>query len=66
MGTLAQTVLPFKLEATEDLRMLKSDTALATVLKCGTVPSTDAVGDWLHRTGKEAGLTGLSRKPCTA
>jgi len=120
MGTLAQTVLPFKLEATEelltanaglalfgefvrvlgltrwlrqempkpgsgrgyeadayvtplvlmltgggrsleDLRMLKSDTALATVLKCGTVPSTDAVGDWLRRTGEEAGLTGLSR-----
>ncbi len=120
MGTLGQTVLPFKLEATEelltanaglalfgefvcglgfsrwlaqempkpgsgrgyeaeayvtplvlmltgggrsleDLRTLKGDTALATVLKQGTLPSTDAVGDWLRRTGVEAGLAGLGR-----
>jgi hypothetical protein len=120
MGTLAQTVLPFKLEATEemltanaglalfgefvrglgfhrwldqempkpgsrrgygadayitplvlmltgggrsleDLRTLKGDTALATVLKRGVLPSTDAVGDWLRRTGEEAGLAGLGR-----
>ncbi len=120
MGTLAQTVLPFKLEATEelltanaglalfgefvrglgfsrwltqempkpgsgrgygaetyvtalvlmltgggrsleDLRTLKGDTALATVLKQEAVPSTDACGDWLRRTGEEAGLSGLSR-----
>ena len=113
MGTMAQTVLPFKLEATEemltanaglalfgefirglglsrwlaqempkpgsgrgyeakayvtplvlmlagggrsleDLRTLKGDTALATVLKQGALPSTDAVGDWLRRTGIEA------------
>lgn len=120
MGTLAQTVLPFKLEATEelltanaglalfgefvrglgllrwlsrempkpgsgrgyeadayvtplvlmltgggrsleDLRTLKDDTALATVLKQKVLPSTDAVGDWLRRTGEDAGLAGLGR-----
>lgn len=120
MGTLAQTVLPFKLEATEelltanaglalfgefvrglglsrwlaqempkpgsrrgyeadayvtplvliltgggrsleDLRALKGDTALATALKQEALPSTDAVGDWLRRTGEGAGLAGLGR-----
>jgi hypothetical protein len=120
MGTLAQTVLPFKLEATEelltanaglalfgefvrgvglsrwltqempkpgsgrgyeadayvtplvlmltgggrsleDLRTLKGDSALATVLKQDALPSTDACGDWLRRTGEETGLAGLSR-----
>lgn len=120
MGTLAQTVLPFKLEATEemltanaglalfgefmrglglhrwlaqempkpgsgrgyqaetyvpplalmlagggrsleDLRTLKNDVALATLLKQETLPSTDAVGDWLRRTGTGPGLAGLDR-----
>ena len=120
MGTLAQTVLPFKLEATEemltanaglalfgefvrglglsrwlsqempkpgsgrgyeadvyvtplvlmltgggrsleDLRILKRDTALAMVLKQETLPSTDAVGDWLRRMGEDTGLAGLGR-----
>lgn len=120
MGTVAQTVLPFKLEATEemltanaglalfgefmrglglprwlaqempkpgsgrgyeagayvtplalmltgggrsleDLRTLKNDTALATLLKQETLPSTDAVGDWLRRTGSGTGLAGLGR-----
>lgn len=45
----------------EDLRTLKGDTALATVLKHKALPSTDAVGDWLRRTGGEAGLAGLGR-----
>jgi len=45
----------------EDLRTLKGDTALATILKQGSLPSTDAFGDWLRRTGEEAGLAGLSR-----
>lgn len=44
----------------EDLRTLKGDTALATVLKRDTLPSTDAFGDWLRRSGEEAGLAGLS------
>ena len=120
MGTVAQTVLPFKLEATEemltanaglalfgefmsglglqrwlaqempkpgsgrgyqaetyvmplalmltgggrsleDLRTLKNDTALTTLLKQKTLPSTDAVGDWLRRTGAGSGLAGLDR-----
>ncbi len=120
MGTLAQTVLPFKLESTdemltanaglalfgefvfglglnrwlsqemprpgsgrgyaadayvtplvllltgggrslEDLRTLKNDTALATVLKRNALPSTDAVGGWLRRAGAGAGLAGLDR-----
>ena len=118
MGTLAQTVLPFKIEATEelltanaglalfgefirglglkrwldtempkpgsrrgyaasayvtplvlmlngggrsleDLRTLKNDSALSHLLKQDTLPSTDAVGDWLRRTGAGEGLDGL-------
>ena len=120
MGTLAQTVLPFKLEATnemltanaglalfgefiqglgfsrwleqemplpgsgrgymasfyvkplvlmltgggrslEDLRTLKNDTALSSLLQQKMLPSTDAMGDWLRRTGAGEGLSGLSR-----
>lgn len=45
--------------ALEDLRMLAHDAALARILKRGTLPSTDAVGDWLRRMGNETGLTGL-------
>lgn len=120
MGTLAQTVLPFKVEATEerltsnaglvlfgefsrglglqrwlkqempkpgsghgyeadsyaspltlmlagggrsleDLRIIKQDAALALLLKQAPIPSTDAVGDWLRRTGAGSGMTGLDR-----
>lgn len=45
----------------EDLRILKSDTALASLLKQATFPSTDAMGDWLRRMGAGAGLAGLDR-----
>lgn len=45
----------------EDLRSLKGDTALATVLKRSALPSTDAFGDWLRRMGEAAGLAGLGR-----
>lgn len=45
----------------EDLRTLKSDTALTTLLKLDVLPSTDAFGDWLRRTGAGAGLGGLDR-----
>jgi hypothetical protein len=31
------------------------------VLKQGALPSTDAFGDWLRRTGEQAGLAGLGR-----
>jgi len=45
----------------EDLRTLKADTALAQLLKHDAMPSTDAVGDWLRRTGAGAGFEGLDR-----
>ena len=45
----------------EDLRTLKNDTALNQVLKQDVLPSTDAVGDWLRRTGIGTGLDGLDR-----
>ena len=45
----------------EDLRTLKHDTALAHLLRQEALPSTDAVGDWLRRTGAGAGLHGLDR-----
>ena len=45
----------------EDLRTIKNDTALNHVLKQDALPSTDAVGDWLRRTGVGAGLDGLDR-----
>lgn len=47
--------------ALEDLRMLAGDTALARLLGREVVPSTDAVGDWLRRTGHGAGLDGLAQ-----
>lgn len=45
----------------EDLRTLKNDTALTALLKLGVLPSTDALGDWLRRTGAGEGLAGLGR-----
>lgn len=43
----------------EDLRTLKHDAALTALLKLGTLPSTDAFGNWLRRTGAGEGLAGL-------
>lgn len=45
----------------EDLRTLKNDAALAQLLKMEMLPSTDAMGDWLRRTGAGTGMTGLDR-----
>ena len=45
----------------EDMRTLKNDTALTSLLRQETLPSTDATGDWLRRTGAGAGMAGLSR-----
>jgi hypothetical protein len=45
----------------EDLRTLRNDVALARLLGQGAVPSSDAVGDWLRRTGAGTGLAGLDR-----
>lgn len=48
-------------QSLEDMRTLKSDSALCSLLNLGVLPSTDAVGDWLRRTGGGEGLIGLSR-----
>lgn len=45
----------------EDLRMLEGDTALAHLLEREGLPSPDAVGDWLRRTGAGDGLAGLAQ-----
>lgn len=45
----------------EELRTLKGDSALAIFLKLGTLPSTDAVGDWLRRTGAGEDMASLGR-----
>ena len=45
----------------EDLRMLKHDHALSALLKTQSLPSTDALGAWLRRTGAGVGYAGLSR-----
>ncbi|MBF0281043.1 MAG: IS1380 family transposase [Zetaproteobacteria bacterium] len=42
----------------EDLRMLSNDDALKTALGI-TVPSSDAVGDWLRRMGKGSAISDL-------
>ena len=47
--------------ALEDLRTLKSDIALTSLLQQDILPSTDAMGDWLRRTGAGDGMAGLSR-----
>lgn len=43
----------------EDVRMLKHDRALSALLKAEALPSTDALGAWLRRTGASAGYAGL-------
>jgi hypothetical protein len=45
----------------EDLRMLRADEGLRTLLELTALPSSDATGDWLRRTGTGEGLEGLSR-----
>jgi len=43
----------------EDLRELRGDTPLRDLLSLSEIPSADAVGDWLRRTGSGPGLSGL-------
>jgi hypothetical protein len=43
----------------EDLREVRSDTGLRELLQLERIPSSDAVGDWLRRTGSGGGLAGL-------
>ena len=65
--TAVQHVLPMVLMLTgggrslEDLRMVHGDSALRRLLNLDRLPSTDATGDWLRRTGNGEGLAGLGR-----
>ncbi len=45
----------------EDLRTLRADDGLRTLLGLSAFPSSDAVGDWLRRMGAGEGLDGLAR-----
>jgi hypothetical protein len=47
----------------EDLRVLRNDTGLRSLLQLDDMPSSDATGDWLRRMGATAsdGLTALQR-----
>ncbi len=44
----------------EDLRQIREDAGLRALLGMESIPSTDATGDWLRRTGAGAGLVGLA------
>jgi len=43
----------------EDIRKIKDDKGLCEVLPLKVVPTPDAVGDWLRKTGDKGGLEGL-------
>lgn len=43
----------------EDMREIRSDEGLREVLPLQRIPSSDATGDWLRRTGVTGGLEGL-------
>ena len=43
----------------EDSREVRNDAGLREILPLKRMPSTDATGDWLRRSGKDGGLEGL-------
>lgn len=43
----------------EDLREIREDVGLREILPLERMPSSDATGDWLRRSGKNGGLKGL-------
>jgi hypothetical protein len=45
--------------ALEDLREIRADAPLRELIGLDNIPSADAVGDWLRRTGSGRGLSGL-------
>lgn len=45
----------------EDLRQIRDDDGLREVLPFCRMPSSDATGDWLRRSGVNAGLQGLGK-----
>jgi len=44
----------------EDLRQIRNDDGLRELLEMDAMPSSDATGDWLRRTGGGEGLRGLA------
>jgi len=44
----------------EDLRQIREDVGLRTMLRLSMLPSADATGDWLRRMGEKAGLARLA------
>ena len=46
--------------ALEDLRVIRNDVAVRELLGMQEMPSSDAVGDWLRRQGRDEGLFGLA------
>ena len=44
----------------EDLRQIRDDPGLREVLGLKRMPSSDATGDWLRRSGENGGLEGLA------
>ena len=44
----------------EDLRQIREDVGLRTVLRLPVLPRADTTGDWLWRMGEKAGLAGLA------
>ncbi len=65
--TATEQVVPLILMLTgggrslEDLRMVHQDQGLRRLLHLDRLPSTDAAGDWLRRSGAGEGLAGLDR-----
>jgi hypothetical protein len=43
----------------EDLRQLRDDRGICEVLAIKRIPSSDAIGDWMRRSGVTGGLEGL-------
>ena len=45
----------------EDMREISSDEGLREILPLQRIPSSDAIGDWLRRTGGNGALEGLEK-----
>ena len=48
-------------QSLEDLRQIRHDTSLRDLLGLDRIPSSDAMGNWLRRTGMNGGLYGLDQ-----
>ena len=45
----------------EDIRVIRDDAGLREILPLERMPSTDATGDWMRRSGSNGGLEGLEK-----